>query len=734
MRNKKTGGLDYFRVAAAFLVVAIHTSPLASFDGEADFIFTRITARVAVPFFLMVTGYFLMPRYLFGKSGDVRPLSGYVRKTLLLYAAAVLIYLPVNVYAGQFKDAGIGDILRMVVFDGTFYHLWYLPAAVTGVLLVWLLSRVFRLPVWAVGCITLCLYLIGLFGDSYYGWIENTAFVRERYEGMFRFFSYTRNGFFYVPVFLFLGAWISQGRKAGKRTVDLAGLVLSFALMTGEGLMLHRMGMQRHDSMYIALLPCMFFLFRILLSVKAEPAGHLRAVSMWIYLIHPFVIIVVRGGAKAVHLETLFIDNSIVHYLTVCALSCLLAVCIGKLTPRRETGAGRAAGDGKGTGTGKKAGKERAWIELNRHNLHQNITLLQELLPAGCRLMPVIKANAYGHGAVLMAKELNFCGITSFCTATVTEAVELRKKGIKGEILILGYTHPEQFPLLRRYHLVQTVVDSSYAKMLREYGKKVKVHLKIDTGMHRLGERCENINALCRIFRYKNLIIEGAYTHLSADDGISPDERKFTEMQGQAFHKVIAQLEKRGYHCPKIHLQASYGVLNYPALAGDYARVGIALYGVVSRYSDLYCLPDGLRPVLSVKARIAAVKDLLAGETAGYGFGYTASSDRKIAILTIGYADGFPRSLSGGNGHVLINGRKAPVVGYICMDQTIVDVTGIPDVKQGDAAVVIGRSGDYEITAYDLAEQSGSITNEVLSRLGERLVRMWGDGDEGEGV
>lgn len=714
MKKEKLGGLDYFRLAAAFLVVAIHTSPLASFQGEADFILTRIAARVAVPFFLMVTGYFLMPRYLFGKSGEVRPLIGYVKKVLLLYAAAILMYLPVNLYAGQFRGAGIPELLRMVVFDGTFYHLWYLPAAVTGVLTVWLLSRVCRLPAPAVGGTALLLYGVGLFGDSYYGWMEKTACIREKYDGMFRIFSYTRNGFFYVPVFLVLGAWISHIRKDGKRGADFAGFILAFALMTGEGLTLHRMGMQRHDSMYIMLPPCMFFLFRILAAAKVKPAEWCRPVSTWIYLIHPLVIIAVRGGAKAMHLEKVLIDNSMMHYLAVCVLSFLFAVCIvfcmGKIPPRRS---------------GPEQGKERAWIELSRQNLHRNVEILQGLLPEGCCLMPVLKANAYGHGAVLMARELNACGITQFCTATVTEAVQLRRKGIKGEILILGYTHPSQFPFLRRYRLMQTVVDASYAKSLWKYGKKVKVHLKIDTGMHRLGERCEKINETGRIFRYKNLVIEGAYTHLSADDGVSPEERAFTEAQGQAFRKVMAQLEKRGYHCPKIHLQASYGVLNYPELAGDYARVGIALYGMLSRREDADCMPDGLLPVLSVKARIASVKEVYGGETVGYGFGYTASSDRKIAVLAIGYADGLPRSLSNGNGQVLVNGKKAPVVGYICMDQTMVDVTGIPDVKQGDEAVVIGRSGECEITAYDLAEQTGSITNEVLSRLGERLGRVW---------
>ena len=171
-------------------------------------------------------------------------------------------------------------------------------------------------------------------------------------------------------------------------------------------------------------------------------------------------------------------------------------------------------------------------------------------------------------------------------------------------------------------------------------------------------------------------------------------------------------------------MQASYGVLNYPELTGDYARIGIALYGMLSSRADEKDMPVRLRPVLSVKARVAAVKDLLCGENAGYGFGYVAAEDRKIAVLAIGYADGLPRPLSCGMGHVLLKGRKAPIIGYICMDQTIVDITDIPDVKQGDAAYIIGRTGNSQITAYDLAEQTGTITNEIISRLGGRLERI----------
>lgn len=366
----------------------------------------------------------------------------------------------------------------------------------------------------------------------------------------------------------------------------------------------------------------------------------------------------------------------------------------------------------------------RAWIELDRAALRHNVEALRSLLPDGCELMPAIKANAYGHGAVLIAKELIALGVRAFCVATVHEGVELRESGVTGDILILGYTAPWEFALLRQYDLIQTVVDSQYAAELDRYGEPLRVHLKIDTGMRRLGERAEQIDRIAAIFRYRNLSIEGVYTHLCADDTKTARDAAFTRTQAGAFNDMISELEQRGFLCMKRHLLASYGLLNYPELGGDYARVGIALYGVLSNRADLEHCPIRLEPVLSLKARIALVKDVHQGESVGYGLTYTADRDRRIAVLTIGYADGLPRALSNGKGRVLINGMIAPIIGRICMDQTMVDVTGIPGVEQGGVAVIIGKSGANEITAYDLAEQSGTITNEILSRLVTRVERV----------
>ncbi|MCM1246176.1 MAG: serine racemase VanT catalytic subunit [Roseburia sp.] len=717
-RNESTGspepmgGLDYFKLVMAFFVVSIHTSPLVSWNATADFVLTGILARIAVPFFLMVTGYFVLPGYIFGNERDFRPLFRSIKKILLLYMSATVLYLPVCLYAGQFDGLGIYGVIRLFLFDGTFYHLWYLPAAVTGMLILFFLSR--RISWRGVMAISFVLYGIGLAGDSYSGIVITCGGLWKIYDALFQIFSYTRNGIFYTPIFLMMGAWFACRDRKGKGvTLEVVGFLVSLAVMVTEGTVLHFLGGQRHDSMYVFLLPCMFFLYEIALEMPAfSGSKRFREISTWIYVLHPLVIILVRGAAKVIHLEQILVKNSLIHFVIVSALSFFISSWISEWMKKKKRSM-RKQDNPKG----------RAWIEIDRKCLRQNINTLRDYLPEGCRLMAAVKANAYGHGAVLIARELNACGVTSFCVATVYEGKRLRRKGIKGEILVLGYTHPDEFWQLKKYDLIQTVLDVSYAEQLNHYGRKLRVHLKIDTGMHRLGERSENKEELRRIFDLENLDIEGMYTHLCVADSEGLEDRKFTYLQGRAFYEVVSYVEKEGF-CPKIHLQASYGLLHYPELSGDYARIGIALYGVLSSREDAERFPVELCPVLSLKARVVMIKELRMGEGAGYGLDYVADRDRKIAVLAIGYADGLPRSLSNGRGYVAINGKKAPIAGRICMDMTLVDVTEIPDVKRGDIAVVIGRSGECEISVYDLAEKENTITNEILSRLGNRLARV----------
>lgn len=708
MTNERDyGSLDVARIIAALLVVCIHTSPLTSLNRDADFLLTRIIARVAVPFFLMTTGFFVLPQSLFEKGGSSSAIWRFMKKTALLYAAATVIYLPVNLYAGRFRQVRALDILRDVFFDGTFYHLWYLPASILGTLVLFLLSRKLRFR--HVFAISLFLYGVGLMGDSYFGAISGVPIIASFYRVGFCLFSFTRNGIFYVPLFLSLGAWFGQKRRNWSQSLLCAGFIFSLFFMVAEGVMLRQLRWPRHDSMYLFLPVCSGFLFSLLVSRNAKPRKKLRALATWIYLLHPLCIILIRGAARATGTTEFLVKNSIIHFLAVVLLSVVFSLLIAMLSAFQP---------------GKRFQQSRAWIELDRGALRRNVSALRALLPEGCALMAVVKADAYGHGAVLIARELNALGVKSFCVASVMEGAELRTHGIRGEILVLGYTHPEQFGLLRRYHLTQTVIDASYAALLDGYGKPFTVQIALDTGMHRLGEPCERIDEIQRMFQYRNLRISGVYSHLCTDDTASPKDRAFTLLQAQRFQQTVSVLHAAGCACARVHLQASYGLLNYPELTGDVVRAGIALYGTLSTRADTERCAVPLEPVLSLKARVALVRDLRKGEAAGYGLMHVAERNSKTAVLSIGYADGLPRSLSCGTGSVLINGRRAPIIGCICMDQTLVDITDIPNVSSGDIAVLIGKSADAEITACDLAEQAGTISNEILSRLGKRLERI----------
>lgn len=359
------------------------------------------------------------------------------------------------------------------------------------------------------------------------------------------------------------------------------------------------------------------------------------------------------------------------------------------------------------------------------NNLRHNVKLFQSLLPKECALMPAVKANAYGHGAEEIGKELQKLGIRDYCVASAEEGARLRRSGIHGQILILGYTHPKDFELLSTYRLTQTVVDCDYGKELEAYGKKLFVHAGLDTGMHRLGIPCEDYNGIRSLWDCKHLQITGVYTHLCTSDGESEEEKSYMKLQEMRFQKVLNRLYKDGKRGFSPHIQGSYGILYRNNLTASYAfaRVGIGLYGVLSEYSEILRQKYDLKPVLSLKARIECVRRLESGEGAGYGLSWRTDSVRMLAAVSIGYADGFPRSLSN-KGHALVRGRKVPVVGRICMDQLLLDVTGVENVSPGDEVVFIGTSGNLTLRAEELAQEAGTISNEILSRLGERLVRV----------
>lgn len=364
---------------------------------------------------------------------------------------------------------------------------------------------------------------------------------------------------------------------------------------------------------------------------------------------------------------------------------------------------------------------ERSWIELNIENLKHNVKILTEAMPPECELMAVVKAQAYGHGACKISAILNQIGIQAFAVATIEEGIQLRKNGIRGEILILGYTNRKRASDLEKFDLIQTLIDYEYAKALNSQNIAVKAHIKIDTGMHRLGFSCREILAVKKVFEMKNLKICGIYTHLCCADSLLPDDVAFTGKQIDNFYHFIDALKDQKIKIPKVHMQSSYGLLNYPELTCNYIRAGIALYGVLSSPDDDTKLKTDLRPVLSLKSRVVSIRQIHKGDSVGYGRDFTAERDSTIAAVPIGYGDGFPRNLSNGNGRVLVNSHIVPVVGRICMDQLCIDITDAPGVSTGDIVTLIGAEEYGGLSASDVAYRCGSISNELLCRMGARL-------------
>lgn len=693
-RERYDTGIDWLRLAAAILVIAIHTSPLADFSETGDFILTRVLARIAVPFFFMTSGYFLLSRY----HDSDRKLRHFLKKTGWIYGASILLYLPLNFRNGYFSQSQLlPELLKDLIFDGTMYHLWYLPASMLGMLIAWKLVEKLDFSKGLV--MALLLYLVGLFGDSYYVVVEKLPLLKAFYDRLFELFDYTRNGLFFAPVFLMLGGFIADERRKLSSVEAGVGFLISLGLLLAEALILHRHGFQRHDSMYVFLLPAMYFLFHLVLLWKGRRIPLLRPASLVVYLIHPLVIAAVWRFSS---------QNSLFHFGLVCLLSLLFSFTMAALWLRFSF---------------KKPHnpeKDRAYIELNLANLTHNVSVLKAALPANAELMGVVKREAYGHGSYAVATHLEKTGVKAFAVATIDEGIALRRYGIRGEILILGFTDVRRAKELKTYRLTQTLIDFPYAEKLNRQKIPVSVHIAIDSGMHRLGLDTDDLEGVQKLFQMKHLHIQGIFTHFCCADSRKPEDISFTRKQIRSFYGLISQMETAGLPIPKIHLQSSYGLLNYPDLPCDYVRAGISLYGVFSSPDDRTLLQPKLRPVLALKAKVVLIREISRGETVGYGRTFRAERNSRIAILPIGYGDGLPRNLSG-KAMVRISTHLLPVIGRICMDQLAIDLTGADDVSVGDTAILIDNAENSHLLAPNVAALSGSISNELLCRLGARL-------------
>jgi len=424
-------------------------------------------------------------------------------------------------------------------------------------------------------------------------------------------------------------------------------------------------------------------------------------------------------SAKITGTQAVFIENHMVHFLAVSVVTGIVSVILSAMLLRMEEHRKLQdcpAADG--------AGKDRTWIEIDEENLIHNVKELKKAMPEECELMAVVKADAYGHGAFQTTVCLEQNGVKAFAVATMEEGIALRSFGIRGEILILGYTPPERAKELHKYNLIQTLTDYEYACILNRQKYVLKTHMKIDTGMHRLGFDDKDSEKMAAVFSMKYINVCGIYTHFCDSDSLSKEAVKFTDGQIRRFYRSLKELERRGIRLPKIHMCSSYGLMNYAVPNCDYVRAGIALYGVYSTPDAKTKRHLNLRPVLSLKSRIILLRKIKSGESVGYGRDFIADSDCTVAVVSIGYADGLPRNLSGKRGKALVRGCPVPVIGRVCMDQCMIDVTQVSGAAVWDTVTFIGRSGGEEITAEEMAEAAGTITNELLSRLGERVKHI----------
>lgn len=374
---------------------------------------------------------------------------------------------------------------------------------------------------------------------------------------------------------------------------------------------------------------------------------------------------------------------------------------------------------------------KRAWAEISLGALEENINKINSMLFDKTEIMAVIKADAYGHGEGDILKKLRQCGIKYFAVSNLDEAISVRRHCPEGEILILGYTPPEYAHELEENNIIQGVLSLEYAEKLNNSAvNKIRCHIKIDTGMGRIGlkysdpERCAKEAE--KIISLNKISAEGLYTHFAVAD--CPDDEEsveYTKNQADYIIEVYDRLLEKGMRLPHLHFLNSAGLCYYNSERSTLARAGIIMYGLYPNYPVK--LPVDFKPVMSFKAVVSMVKQMRTGESISYGRTYKAPDNNVIAAtVTVGYADGYSRLLSG-KASVLVRGKRCLVIGRICMDQLILDVTNVPGVREGDIVTLIGRDGNEEITADELASLYGTIGYEIVCGISKRVPRIYVD-------
>ncbi len=365
------------------------------------------------------------------------------------------------------------------------------------------------------------------------------------------------------------------------------------------------------------------------------------------------------------------------------------------------------------------------WVEINLDHIRHNLKQFQRHVGPRVQIMAVVKADGYGHGAVEVARAAISAGASSLAVAMPDEGIELRRAGIEAPVLLLGYTDPDHAPLLREYRFTAVLYHLKSARALSGWfagqSETLPVHVKVDTGMGRVGVAPgEAAGFISAISGLPGLKLEGVLTHFAAADEI---EAAFTDTQTEIFEEVLAACRVRGIDIPLIHAANSAAALQHPRSRYNLIRLGLSLYGCYPS-PHFGGEPLSLRPALSFKSKIILCKKVLPGTPLSYGCTYRTVKESLIATVPVGYADGYRRMLSN-SGQVLVRGRRAPVVGRICMDQFMVDVSEVPGAAEGDEVVLYGRQGDEEISVDEVAAKLGTINYEVLSSVGKRVPRLY---------
>ena len=314
--------IDTVKLIASFMIVAIHVYPLESINSNLDYIFTRILFRIAVPTFLMITGYFVLPK----TSSNVNYLKNYTKKILKLYIISIGLYIPLNIYMGYFNNNNLLIFVKDVFLNGTFYHLWYFPALLLGIWIDYFLIKIKNHKI--IFFIVLILFFIGLFGDSYYNFISDISFFKKIYMHIFTIFDYTRNGLFYAPIFIYIGYLFNFSYQKKSYFSRIILLIISIILLLIEGIILYFYNIPRHNSMYIFLIPTSIFLFSIILKNKTTRNIIYKNLSTWIYILHPLFIVGIRFLGKILNIS-IIVNNSIINYLLVLS-STIVFIIISK--------------------------------------------------------------------------------------------------------------------------------------------------------------------------------------------------------------------------------------------------------------------------------------------------------------------------------------------------------------------------------------------------------------------